>query len=51
MKTMPFISKLLPDPSRRVVLMVLGWTVVEQTLLNEKPCITFPARVSFGLRR
>lgn len=31
--------------------MVLGWTVVEQALLNEKSCITSPARVSFGLRR
>ena len=38
-------------PVDRVVLMVLGWSVVEQTLLNEKSCITSPARVSFGLRR
>lgn len=28
--------------------MVLGWTVVEQTLLNENSCITFPAHVNFG---
>lgn len=41
-----FISKLFPYLSRWLVLLILDWSVVEQTLLNEKP--TFPVHVNLG---